>query len=229
MEYPVYPCGDCAATVQIGQVISEQVNGAVVRALEAIRRAAIPGVRELVPSYAAICIHYDPEMLSWQTLQDALRQVSLEEPAGETEKPGREICIPVCYGGAFGPDLPFVAAHSGLSEEEVVRRHSGGSYLVYMLGFLPGFAYLGGMDECIACPRLETPRTRIPAGAVGIAGGQTGIYPLASPGGWQLIGRTPLRMFRMEAGQGVFALSAGDRVRFVPIDAVTFREMEERT
>lgn len=228
MVYTVYPCGDCAAMVQIGQVISEQVNAEVVRGLEAIRRAAIPGVEELVPSYAAICIHYDPAVLSFSALQTALKQISPDSAAATAAKPSREISIPVCYGGEFGPDLPFVAAHSGLSEEEVVRRHSSGSYLVYMLGFLPGFAYLGGMDESIACPRLETPRTRIPAGAVGIAGGQTGIYPLASPGGWQLIGRTPLRMFRMEGEQGSFVLSAGDRVRFVPIDARTFHEMEEQ-
>lgn len=228
MEYPVYPCGDCAVTVQIGHTISEQVNRDVLCVLEAIRCAAIPGVLELVPSYAAVCIHYDPALLSYQALQSLLKQLPLDRFADTTDRQGREISIPVCYGGTYGPDLPFVAAHSGLSEEEVVRRHSSSSYLVYMLGFLPGFAYLGGMDETIACPRLEAPRTRIPAGAVGIAGGQTGIYPLASPGGWQLIGRTPLRMFRMEGEKGVFTLSSGDRVRFVPIDAATFCEMEEQ-
>lgn len=134
--------------------------------------------------------------------------------------------IPVCYGGEYGPDLSFVAEHNGLSPEEVIAIHSGGTYLVYMLGFLPGFAYMGGMDERIATPRLASPRARIPAGSIGIAGGQTGIYPLASPGGWQLIGRTPVKMFAMEGETGKFALSAGDRVKFVPISEEQYREME---
>ena len=132
----------------------------------------------------------------------------------------------MCYGGEYGPDLSFVAEHNGLTPEEVVKRHSEGLYLVYMLGFLPGFAYMGGMDESIACPRLTSPRTKIPAGSVGIAGTQTGIYPLASPGGWQLIGRTPLKMFSINGEQTTFALSAGDRVRFMPITEAEYWEME---
>lgn len=119
-----------------------------------------------------------------------------------------------------------MAAHSGLTAEEVIRRHSEGAYLVYMLGFLPGFAYMGGMDQSIACPRLTSPRTKIPAGSVGIAGAQTGIYPLASPGGWQLIGRTPLKMFSIDGEHTNFVLSAGDRVRFVPITEEDYRKME---
>lgn len=226
MKYPVYPCGDCAVTLQIGTEISETVNREVVSVVESLRRADIPGVRELVPTYTSVCIHYDPLMLSYEALQQTLNQLEIVFSEDNRDASGRVVEIPVCYGGEYGPDLAFVAEHNGLTSEEVIKRHSEGLYLVYMLGFLPGFAYMGGMDETIACPRLESPRTKIPAGSVGIAGAQTGIYPLASPGGWQLIGRTPLKMFSIEGEQTRFALSAGDRVRFVPITEESYREKE---
>ena len=226
MDYPVCLCGDCAVTLQIGNEISEQVNREVVNALAAIRRADISGVCELVPTYTSICIHYDPEVLSYEALRNALKLVKVDPVEEKSDQEERIVEIPVCYGGEYGPDLEFVAEHNGLTAEEVVRRHSNGQYLVYMLGFLPGFAYMGGMDKTIACPRLISPRTKIPAGSVGIAGAQTGIYPLSSPGGWQLIGRTPLKMFAIDGEQTTFALSAGDRVRFVPITEEVFREME---
>lgn len=135
----------------------------------------------------------------------------------------RTIEIPVCYGGDFGPDLGFVAAHCGLSEEEIIAIHSSGDYLVYMIGFAPGFPYLGGMPERIAAPRHRTPRTVIPRGSVGIAGGQTGVYPIATPGGWQLIGRTPLELFRPES-EYPSLLRAGDKVRFKPITREQYRD-----
>lgn len=226
MNYPVCLCGDCAVTLQIGNEISEQVNREVVNALAAIRRADISGVCELVPTYTSICIHYDPAVLSYEALRNALKLVKVDPIEEKSDQEERVVEIPVCYGGEYGPDLEFVAEHNGLTAEEVVRRHSNGQYLVYMLGFLPGFAYMGGMDKTIACPRLISPRTKIPAGSVGIAGAQTGIYPLSSPGGWQLIGRTPLKMFAIDGEQTTFALSAGDRVRFVPITEEVFREME---
>lgn len=226
MDYPVCLCGDCAVTLQIGNEISEQVNREVVNALAAIRRADISGVCELVPTYTSICIHYDPAVLSYEALRNALKLVKVDPIEEKSDQEERIVEIPVCYGGEYGPDLEFVAEHNGLTAEEVVRRHSNGQYLVYMLGFLPGFAYMGGMDKTIACPRLISPRTKIPAGSVGIAGAQTGIYPLSSPGGWQLIGRTPLKMFAIDGEQTTFALSAGDRVRFVPITEEVFREME---
>ena len=226
MDYPIYPCGDCAITLQIGAEISEEVNREVVNALESIRSADIEGVCELVPTYTSISIHYDPMVLSYEALQNRLQQIEIEPVHCADSKQARIVEIPVCYGGEYGPDLEFVAAHSGLTTEEVIRRHSTGAYLVYMLGFLPGFAYMGGMDQSIACPRLTSPRTKIPAGSVGIAGAQTGIYPLASPGGWQLIGRTPLKIFSVDGEHTNFALSAGDRVRFVPITEETYREME---
>jgi inhibitor of KinA len=166
-------------------------------------------------------------LLPYEALLETLSTLSIDVRAEQMqEKP--VVKVPVCYGGDYGPDLAFVAQHNGLTPEEVVKRHSQGTYLVYMLGFLPGFAYMGGMDESIACPRLTSPRTRIPAGSVGIAGSQTGIYPLASPGGWQLIGRTPMKMFAMDGERAKFALSAGDLVQFVPITEDEYKAMEEQ-
>lgn len=226
MDYPVYPCGDCAVTLQIGDEIGEKINREVVGVLESLRKAAIPGVLELVPTYTSVCIHYDPLVLSYDDLLKVIGRLENGSAEKLENAAARIVEIPVCYGGEYGPDLAFVAEHNGLTAEEVVKRHSEGVYLVYMLGFLPGFAYMGGMDETIACPRLTSPRTKIPAGSVGIAGAQTGIYPLSSPGGWQLIGRTPLKMFAIDGEKTTFALSAGDRVRFVPITEEAYREME---
>lgn len=225
MNYPILPCGDCAVTVQVGYEISEETNRKVVSLMRALAEAAIPGLRELVPSYSAVCVHYDPEQISYDQLLERVNDLEIKELSSESASQ-KIVEIPVCYGAEYGPDLAFVAEHNGLSPEDVIAIHSGGTYLVYMLGFLPGFAYMGGMDERIATPRLTSPRARIPAGSVGIAGGQTGIYPLASPGGWQLIGRTPVKMFAMAGETGKFALSAGDRVKFVPITEEQYREME---
>lgn len=227
MKYPVFPCGDTAVIIQIGNVISETVNREVVAVLDALSSAKIVGIRELVPAYTSVCVHYDPLALPYEKLLEHLDAMKIDANCvQESQKP--VVKIPVCYGGEYGPDLSFVAAHNGLTPEAVIRRHSQGTYLVYMLGFLPGFAYMGGMDESIACPRLTSPRTKIPAGSVGIAGSQTGVYPLSSPGGWQLIGRTPVKMFAMEGETARFALSAGDRVQFVPITEEEYKGMEEQ-
>lgn len=225
MNYPILPCGDCAVTVQVGAEISEETNRKVVSLMQTLAEAAIPGLRELVPSYSAVCVHYDPAQISYDQLLNRLNSLETKELSSGIASQNI-VEIPVCYGGEYGPDLAFVAEHNSLSPEDVIAIHSSGTYLVYMLGFLPGFAYMGGMDERIATPRLTSPRAKIPAGSVGIAGGQTGIYPLASPGGWQLIGRTPVKMFVMEGETGNFALSAGDRVKFVPISEEQYREME---
>ncbi len=228
MNYPIHPCGDRAVTIRIGNTISEQVNRDVVSVLQSIQLAKILGIQELVPTYTSICVHYDPEVLDFDELLKKLNQLEVDTALVNPSKTSRIVEVPVCYGGEYGPDLTFVATYNHLTPDEVVNRHTEGSYLVYMLGFLPGFAYMGGMDETIACPRLTSPRTKIPAGSVGIAGSQTGIYPLASPGGWQLIGRTPLNIFQMQDGHAQFLLTAGDRVRFIPITAEQFLEMEGR-
>jgi len=223
MRIECLPCGECALTVQLGTVIAEPVADAVRAFAAGLEEAKLPGIRELVPTYCTVMVHYDPAVWGFEELTQRLTALAdrLEaSSAGESDL----VEIPVLYGGEAGPDLNFVAEHNGLTPEEVIRRHTAPAYLVYMLGFTPGFPYLGGMDESIAAPRLKTPRVRIPAGSVGIAGTQTGVYPIDSPGGWQLIGRTPLRLFDME-GENKFLLKAGQRVRFVPIDEGEFRRL----
>ena len=223
MRIECLPCGECALTVQLGHAIQESVADAVRAFAAGLEAAALPGIRELVPTYCTVMVHYDPAVWGFEELSEKL--TALAESL-ETAAAGDSVLveIPVLYGGEAGPDLEFVASHNGLTPEEVIRRHAEPAYLVYMLGFTPGFPYLGGMDESIAAPRLKTPRVRIPAGSVGIAGSQTGVYPIDSPGGWQLIGRTPLRLFDME-GENKFLLKAGQRVRFVPIDEAEFRRL----
>ena len=218
MEIDIRPAGACGALAVLGDQICE-TTGARVAALDhAVCRARIAGVTETVPAFASLLVRYDPLRTDFDAVSEALRHLAGNITAGNTQA-GRTVDVPVCYGGAYGEDLPVVARHAGLSEEEVIRLHSGRTYRIYMLGFLPGFPYLGGLDERLFTPRRETPRTRIPAGSVGIGGQQTGIYPMESPGGWQLIGRTPLCLF--SPGRAL-PYAAGDSIRFVPVDEREF-------
>jgi len=224
ISFTVKPVGDCAVLAVFGDTVDEETNAAVTVLERLIRGASLPGVGETIPAFASLLIHYDPLDTDYRTVADAL--IGLDMDFGPKGLPGgRTVDIPVCYGGEYGEDLPFVARHSGLTEEEVITRHSSRSYRIYMLGFLPGFPYLGGLDEKLFTPRLSDPRTKIPAGSVGIGGEQTGIYPFESPGGWQLIGRTPLTLFDPEKG-GDLPYRAGDFIRFVPISADAFKEIE---
>ena len=218
MEIDIRPAGACGALAVLGDRICE-TTGARVAALDsAVCRARIAGVTETVPAFASLLVRYDPLRTDFDAVRQALSRLAGGIAAGNAQA-GRTVEVPVCYGGAYGEDLPAVARHAGLSEEEVIRLHSGRTYRIYMLGFLPGFPYLGGLDERLFTPRRETPRTRIPAGSVGIGGQQTGIYPMESPGGWQLIGRTPLCLF---APGRTLPYAAGDSIRFVPIDECEF-------
>ncbi len=181
----------------------------------------VRGVRNVHPAYASILVDFDPLAISREDVESAAMELYARPPGAMPEP--RTIEVPVCYGGAYGPDLEDVAALTGRTPEEVVTIHSGAEYLVYFLGFSPGFPYLGGMPESIAAPRLATPRRRVPAGSVAIGGRQTGIYPVASPGGWRIIGRTPLRLFDPDHDPPAL-LRMGDRVRFVTIRADEFSE-----
>ncbi len=213
------PAGDQAVVVELGDTIDPQTNRRVHGLMDAIERAEVPGIFDLVPTYRSILVYYDPMRTSSSALQARVSELYLGLEDQAVEAP-RTVEIPTLYGGEYGPDLEFVAEHAGLTPQEVVDIHSGTDYLVYMMGFSPGFPYLGGLSERLATPRLETPRLEIPAGSVGIAESQTGVYPVASPGGWRLIGRSPVRMFDPQA-EPPSRLAAGDYVRFVPIASET--------
>ena len=219
------PCGDQAGTVEWGSTIDEHINRQVHAFARKVEALSHPAITEVVPTYRSATVHYRPEVFSYEELNQLLAPLAQGSAEEAEELPVVE--IPVCYGGEYGPDLEEVAQHCSLTPEEVIARHTAPTYRIYMLGFTPGFPYLGGMDPSIAAPRRKEPRIHIPAGSVGIAGEQTGVYPIVSPGGWQLIGRTPLRLFDPQREQPIL-LSAGAGIRFVPIDEETFRKMEEK-
>ena len=225
MDFQVKPVGDQAALVVFEQKIEENINGKVMALAREVEKHSSGELLEVVPAFASLLVYYDPLRTSFSTVEKKLMKLAGNLKSARSSG-GKLVEIPVCYGGEYGEDLEFVAEHAGLSVEEVIKIHSGRDYLIYMLGFLPGFPYLGGMDERIFTPRLSSPRTKIPAGSVGIGGEQTGIYPMESPGGWQLIGRTPLKLFCPEQG-GVLPYQAGDRIRFVPITEQEFLEYKK--
>lgn len=230
------PLGDSAVLVYFGNTISEDVHYLIKKFIHILESNWFDGLIEIVPSYTNVCIYYDVMTIhKWKPLDRspyekivAHLQTLLEKEMEISEEKNRLIEIPVCYGGKYGPDLAELASLHHLSEEQVIEIHTQKDYLVYMLGFAPGFAFLGGLDERIATPRKETPRLKIPAGSVGIAGKQTGIYPFETPGGWQIIGRTPLKLFLPDQHPPTL-LRAGDRVRFIPISEKEFLALEGET
>lgn len=223
--FPVIrPCGDTAMTVVLGNEISEKINDRVFALYRALQAAPFDGLVDMVPSFASLLVSFDPSKISSGPAKEAVLKAvdSLTSAAGGNAS--HIWNIPCCYSRRFAPDLESVARHAEISEEEVVRRHQSGLYRIYMLGFLPGFVYLGGLDPAIACPRLPSPRKKIPQGAVGIGGSQTGIYPLASPGGWRLIGSTPIRMYDPCRSDPVLC-RPGDYIRFVPVTTCQYYDI----
>jgi inhibitor of KinA len=218
--------GDRAVFVEFGDAIDPNLNRQVMGMHRAIQQARIPGVVEAVPTYRSLLVYYEPRLIGPVELRARLEVLAGEVGDGDTHEPTITE-IPTLYGGTYGPDLEFVAEHNGLSADEVIDLHVSGVYLVYMLGFMPGFAYLGGMSPRIATPRLATPRAKIPAGSVGVAGHQTGIYPAESPGGWRLIGRTPVALFDVHRDPPAL-LTVGDYVRFVPVSLEQFGRIGEQ-
>ena len=226
LPFTVCPVGDTAVLARFEQRIAQDIGASVTALNLRVAAAKIPGVVETVPAFASLLVFYDPLQTDYDAVASAVQALAQTADGSASAGQGRLVEIPVCYGGSFGPDLPFVAKHAGLSEQEVIARHAGREYRIYMLGFLPGFPYLGGLDERLFTPRLDTPRTVIPAGSVGIGGEQTGVYPIASPGGWQLIGRTPLTLF--DPGTGKLPYAAGDRIRFCPISEAEFEAIAQK-
>ena len=219
----IIPASDSSLLVVFGSEISIALHHRVIALFHAFQALHDPRIRNLHPGYASLLIDFDPLQLTHEELTAIVEQLedSVDFAASEN---GNVVSIPVCYDAEFGLDLGDVARHAAIPPEEVVRLHSLPIYHVYFLGFSPGFVYLGGLPEILHTPRLATPRTSITGGSVGIAGSQTGIYPVDSPGGWKLIGRTPLRMFDSEATPPT-RLQPGDRMKFAPIDRATFEDM----
>lgn len=215
-NYPrILPVGDTALTIEFGNMIDRAVNQKVYALEQSILANPLTGVVDLVPSYRSLLVTFNPLIADIDSCKKAFEKILSALP-DRIESTAREIEIPVRYGSAEGPDLDFVAEHNGLTIREVIEIHTSRVYPIYMMGFTPGFPYLGGMDSRIAAPRLETPRTLVPAGSVGIAGEQTGVYSIESPGGWRLIGRTDLKLFDLK-NEHPFLLSPGDTIRFVPV------------
>ena len=216
----ILPCGDCALNVHFEEAIRPEINAQVCALAKALEANRPEGVIEWVSAYCTLTVYYRPEQISFAELSALLREI-MPDGRADAAQERTVIELPTAYGGEYGPDLQFVAEHAGLSIDEVIRLHSAPSYLVYMMGFMPGFTYLGGLDARLHTPRLSAPRVRIPAGSVGIAGSQTGAYPVDSPGGWQLIGRTPLRLYD-DRRETPILLRAGQYVKFVPISPAEF-------
>ena len=219
---PVFrPVGDAAIRVSFG---GGEAGPAVRAWCARLSAVEVPGVIEWVPAYTTVTVHYRPLEIGFEDLVDRLRALppTVEARTADTV---RLLVLPVRYGGERGPDLPFVSATAGLTEAEVIARHCAPLYRVEMIGFSPGFPYLSGMDPALAAPRLERPRMLVPAGSVGIAGTQTGVYSIATPGGWRILGRTPVKLFDPTADP-VSLLAAGDGLRFRSVDEETFREIE---
>lgn len=215
--------GDTSLSVEFGNEISEAINTQIRAFNIALQNSKIPGIVETVPTYRSLMVHYDPGVIQYAPLVKKLKGL-LGQLDNIVIPPSEVLEVPVLYGGEMGPDLAFVAEHNGKTPEEVIKIHTSTEYLIYMLGFTPGFTYLGGMSEEIATPRLKTPRVKIPGGSVGIAGSQTGVYPIDSPGGWQLIGRTPVKMYDPDRETPILP-QAGQYIKFRAIDQKEYDEI----
>jgi len=218
IDFQCFPLGDSVVLIQFSDGISLDTNRKIRSITAFLDEYTFEGFVECVPAFNSIAIYYEPGKVSFEELSRMIEEMMANLPDASTEVEQAIIEIPVVYGGEWGPDLDFVATYNKMTADDVISIHSQAEYLVYMIGFAPGFPYLGGMDERIATPRKHMPRTSIFSGAVGIGGKQTGVYPIESPAGWQIIGRAAVDLFDKTSEHPVL-LKAGDRVRFIPIDA----------
>ena len=232
LSYKIISLGDAALTIDFGNLIDESINKKIIDLFYTLQLNPIPGMVEAAPAYSSLTIYYDlislykkvPDgktVFEWMKVQT---ENFLNEKTGSEKKEEATVIIPVCYDNEFASDIDHIAGQKNISPEEIVQIHTSGSYRVYMLGFLPGFAYMGEVNDIISIPRKPTPQNVI-AGSVGIAGKQTGVYPLNSPGGWQIIGRTPVKMFDKEKKEPTL-VKAGDIVRFTSIRKDEFENIK---
>lgn len=219
-------CSDHSITVEFSNEISEEVNKKVRFLSDKLQEKNSNRIFEWVPTFRSITIYFDSTRLSLDSFKKYIIKLMSEYNGADTKK-SRVFIIPVCYDSSFGLDLVDLSLYSGLTIDEIIDIHSSKDYLIYMLGFLPGFAYLGGLDKRISMPRLKTPRLAIPSGSVGIGGEQTGVYPLESPGGWRLIGRTPVKLYNPKANDPIL-YRAGDYIRFKPITMEEYYMIEDQ-
>ena len=215
--------GDSSVLIVFGDTISTEINQRISATVKLIKEQRIEGIVDMIPAFASLLINYNPLVINYDTIRRRLERILRMDTRAEAAAK-RVFEIPVCYGGEFGPDLGDIAENAGLTPEEVVEIHTSRDYLIYMLGFLPGFCYLGGLDERIHTPRLSSPRLRIPAGSVGIGGSQTGIYPMDSPGGGRLMGMTPVKTYDPQRETPIL-VQAGEYIRFVRIDEAEYRRI----
>ena len=226
-DFEIKPLGEAGVIVKFGNEISPDIHRKIKALSDYLEQHPFVGMVEYVISYTSLAIYYNPFIVKKSFImykgQSAFQIVAtyikdcVQKMQKVDENNAKVVEIPVCYGGEYGPDIEFVAKHNNLSVEEVIKLHTAPQYLVYMIGFCPGFPYLGGMDKRIATPRREVPRIEIPARSIGIAGEQTGGYPISTPGGWQIIGRTPIEMFNPKDEQNPSLLHSGDLVKFYAI------------
>lgn len=215
-EFSLYPKGDRAITISFGNLINKETHLRVKKAFHRLKQKNEDSILDIVPTYTAITIYYNWLDTSYYEMKEWIEDCLVNYDADEIVSEDVIVEIPVCYGNKFGPDLSRVAEQNHMTEEDVIDKHSSPLYLIYMMGFLPGFPYLGGLKEELATPRLKKPRINVEAGSVGIAGNQTGIYSITSPGGWNIIGKTPIQIFDQNKKKP-FLLELGNYIKFVPI------------
>lgn len=223
VKFKLLPCGDTAISCEFERQISPDINRMVVYLNQELISMSLEGVNDTIPAFNSLLINFDPSIILYEKLSSEIKKILQKFDENKSSGNKKKVhMIPVCYESDFAEDISYVSKYCGLPENEIISIHSSVDYLIYMLGFLPGFAYLGGLDPRIEVPRLSSPRTKIPQGSVGIGGNQTGIYPVASPGGWQLIGRTPIKPYDPSKEEPIM-YRAGEFIHFIPI---TLKEFE---
>lgn len=223
MDYQLFDYGDQAIIIELGKVIDPEINRRVQLLGQSIMKAKIPAIKTIIPAYATLTVNFNGQITNGKLLKQRLVPI-IESSLNGNLPEAKTWLIPVAYGGEYGPDLEDVADFGGITADKVIQLHTAQKYLVYFLGFLPGFAYMGTVPDQIAMPRLASPRLKIPAGSVGIAGKQTGFYPVTSPGGWRIIGQTPLKLYQPE--NPVSFYQAGDQIQFEAVTHAEFKAIQ---